>query len=85
MAPSATPTRAGIRIQRRRIDLWRCIDGIFFDHYWRWRYDNRAPNNVGLRNDGDRLLNNRRRPTAVFVARNFAVARLHRQICGESR
>jgi hypothetical protein len=85
MAPPATPTRAGIRIQRRCIELWRRIDGIFFDHYWRWRYDDRPPNDVSLRSDGGQLLNNRRGRTPILVAWNFAVAGLHRQICSESR
>jgi hypothetical protein len=85
MAPPATPTRAGIRIQRRCIELWRRIDGIFFDYYWRWRYDDRAPNHVSFTNERGRLFNNRRGRTSILVARNFAVARLHRQICGDSR
>ena len=81
MAPSVTPSRTGVRIDRRcRIHARRHIDGIFINHHWRPRY-----------NDGSRLLDNDRRRSPVrvrvnvpLVAWNVAI-RSYLQIGGHGR
>ena len=59
MAPSAAPTRTGVRIHRRccihsrcRIHRGCCIDRIFLNHHRRRRYNDRPANHEGLGKDG---------------------------------
>jgi hypothetical protein len=91
MAPAVTPNRTGVRIHRRcRIDARCRIDRILINHHWRRRYDDRPANHDGLGNDGNRLLDNDRRRSPVFVrvtfiAWNFAIARSYRQIGAHCR
>jgi hypothetical protein len=91
MAPSATPSRTGVRIYGRRRIHARCrIDRIFINDYRR-RYNDRPANHDGLGNDGSRLLDNNRRRTPVLVrvkfpliAWSFAIGS-YRQIGGHCR
>jgi hypothetical protein len=91
MAPSATPSRTGVRIHRRCCIQARCrIDRIFLDHYWRRRYNDRPANHNGLGNDGIiPLLDNHRRRRPVrenlpLISRNFTIGS-YPQIGGHCR
>ena len=87
MAPSATPTRTGVRIYTRCRIHSRCrIDRVVFNHHSRRRYNDGAANHEGLGNDGSRLLDNNRRRSPVLVRPRiaFAVAS-YRQIGGHCR
>jgi hypothetical protein len=92
IAPSATPNRTGVRVDRRcGIDAGCRIDRIFFNHYARLRYNDRPANHDGLGNDRSRFLDNDRRRCPVFVresfpliAWNFAIGS-YRQIGGHCR
>jgi hypothetical protein len=86
IAPTATPTRAGVRVDAR------CrIDGIFLNHHgWR-RYDHRPANHDGLGNHGSPLLDHDgwRNPVLIgvnfpLVAWTFAIGS-YRQIGGQCR
>jgi hypothetical protein len=85
VAPSATPSRTGISVnRRRRIDRRRRVDWVFFNHYRR-RYNDRPPDHVSLGDDGIRFLDDGWRRAPIFVVRTFAVARLYGQICCQRR
>ena len=87
MAPSATPTRTGVRIYTRCRIHSRCrIDRVVFNHHSRRRYNDGAANHEDLGNDGSRLLDNNRRRSPVRVRPRiaFAVAS-YRQIGGHCR
>jgi len=89
IAPSTTPTRAGVRVHGRcRINARCRIDWIFLNNEWRRLYNNRPANHDRLGHDGSLLDNNRRRcPVFVrfrLVASNFAMAS-YRPIGGHCR
>ena len=68
MAPSATPTRALVRIYTRCRIHSRCrIDRVVFNHHSRRRYNDGAANYEGLGNDGSQLLDNNRRRSPVLI------------------